>query len=130
VAAKELWKDEPDDHDYPAAESYLSLILPPAQAKQLADRLRKLPIEHFKAKDLLRASGLRLLAPDNVHVAKDLDKVKTGKRLSPVLLVRGRLEGHIPLTVADGYHRVCASYHLDENEDIPCRIVDHPGTPG
>jgi len=36
-----------------------------------------------------------------------------------VLLVRGQ-----PLLVADGYHRVCASYHLDENADIPSRVVD------
>jgi hypothetical protein len=129
MAAKELWKDEPDDHDYPAAESYLSLILTPAQARTLAEKMRRLPIERFKAKDLLRASALPLLRPDNVHVAKDLAKVKEGKKLSPVLLVRGRLEGHVPLTVADGYHRVCASYHLDENEDIPCRIADAPGPP-
>jgi hypothetical protein len=41
-----------------------------------------------------------------------------------VLLVRGRLQQDTPLTIADGYHRICASYHLDENADIPCRIVD------
>jgi hypothetical protein len=29
------------------------------------------------------------------------------------------------MTIADGYHRVCASYHLDENADIPCHLVDH-----
>jgi hypothetical protein len=31
--------------------------------------------------------------------------------------------------IADGYHRVCASYHVEENTDIPCRIVDHPDPP-
>jgi hypothetical protein len=42
-----------------------------------------------------------------------------------VLLVRGRLgAAEVPLTVADGYHRICASYHLNEDADIPCRIVD------
>jgi hypothetical protein len=41
-----------------------------------------------------------------------------------VLLVRGRLGAGVPLTVADGYHRICASYHLDENAPIPCRIAD------
>jgi hypothetical protein len=30
----------------------------------------------------------------------------------------------VPLTIADGYHRVCASYHLDENADIPCHLAD------
>jgi hypothetical protein len=29
----------------------------------------------------------------------------------------------VPLTVADGFHRICASYHLDEDADIPCRIA-------
>jgi hypothetical protein len=29
----------------------------------------------------------------------------------------------IPAQIADGYHRICASYHVDENTEIPCRIV-------
>jgi len=41
--------------------------------------------------------------------------------LSPILLLRGN-EGH-PLIVAAGYHRVCASYWIDENTDIPCILV-------
>jgi hypothetical protein len=28
--------------------------------------------------------------------------------------------------VADGYHRICASYHLDEDTEIPCRMVALP----
>jgi hypothetical protein len=76
-------------------------------------------LAHYKAKDILRASGLALLPEDNKHVASDLNKVESGKKLSPVLLVRGE-----PLQIADGYHRVCASYHIDENADIPCRIVN------
>jgi len=32
----------------------------------------------------------------------------------------------VALQIADGYHRVCASYHLDENT-VPCRIVAQPG---
>ncbi len=46
-----------------------------------------------------------------------------GKALSPVLLVRGELREDIALQIADGYHRVCASYHLDENTDIPFRMA-------
>jgi hypothetical protein len=56
-------------------------------------------------------------------VKRDLKKVKEGKLLSPVLLVRGDLEGDRPLIVADGYHRLCASYYLDENAEIPCHLV-------
>jgi hypothetical protein len=122
--SKKRWKDLPDDHDYPAAEDYLSLITSEAAAKKLARRLRTVPLEHRKAKDLLRASRLPLLAPDNFHVSKDLKKVAAGRLLSSVLLVRGMLRPEIPLIVADGYHRICASYHLDEDADIPCRIAD------
>jgi hypothetical protein len=118
------WKEAPDDEDYGAAATYLSLLMPPATAQRLADRLRKAPIEYWFAKDLIRASRLRILPPDNFHVAKDLRKVKAGKKLSPVLLVRGRAIAEVPLTIADGFHRICASYHLDEETAIPCRIVD------
>ena len=57
-------------------------------------------------------------------MAKDLKKVTQGKLLSPVLCVRGMVRLRVPLIVADGYHRMCASYHLDEDADIPCRITD------
>ena len=124
MADKEHWKSEPEDHDFPAASDYLSLLVPDALAATIVEALRRAPTIHRKAKDLLRASGLALLPPDNPHVAKDLAKVRGGERLSPVLLVRGRLAEDAPLVVADGYHRISASYHLDENADIPCRIVD------
>ncbi len=118
--ASEHWKDEPEEQDFPAARTYLSLLVSPAQAKKLAKALeQRSELDHYMAKDILRASGLALLAPDNHEVAKDLGKVKAGTKLSPVLLVRGT-----PLWVADGYHRVCASYHLDEDASIPCRIVE------
>lgn len=124
MASKLRWQDQPEEHDYPAAEDYLGLLLDPAAAKRLTQRLRVAPIVHRKAKDLLRASGLPVLGPDNVHVAKDLDKIRLGRALSPILLVRGRLADGVPLTVADGYHRICASHHFDEDADIPCRLVD------
>jgi hypothetical protein len=124
MADKEHWKNKPDEHDYPAAANYLGLVATQAVAARVVERLKAAPLEHFKAKDLLRASMLALLPEDNPAVARDLKKVKKGELLSPVLLVRGDLTGAIPLTVADGYHRICASYHLDEDEDIPCRIAD------
>jgi hypothetical protein len=115
----EHWKNEPEAQDFPAAQSYLSLLMDPADAARMVKALENSDLAHYKAKDILRASGLALLPEDNKHVASDLNKVKAGKKLSPVLLVRGQ-----PLQVADGYHRVCASYHIDENADIPCRIVN------
>jgi hypothetical protein len=116
----EHWKEEPGDKDYPAAFNYLSLLTDPREAKKIVKAMKRSSrIDHFMAKDLLRASGLPYLAADDHEVEKDLAKVKSGEKLSPVLLVRGT-----PLWVADGYHRVCASYHLNEDEVIPCRIVD------
>ncbi len=115
----EHWKDEPEAQDFPAAESYLSLLLGPAGAAKLAKSLSKeQTLQHYAAKDILRAAGLPLLPTDDSEVAADLEKVKAGKKLSPVLLVQG-----VPLWVADGYHRVCASYHLNEKTPVPCRAI-------
>jgi hypothetical protein len=124
---KEHWKEEPDEHDYPAAGDYLGLILEEGKVASAVHALSAAAVTHKKAKDLLRASRLQLLPADNPAVARDLDKVRRGQLLSPVLLLRGRLGGDVPLTIADGYHRVCASYHIDEDADIPCRIADNPG---
>jgi hypothetical protein len=118
------WKDEPEEHDYPAAAAYLSLVNTASDVKTLVASLRTSPLERRMAKDILRASRLALLPPDNPHVASDLAKVKRGVALSPVLLVRGDGRHDIPLTIADGYHRVCASFYLDENAAIPCRLAD------
>jgi hypothetical protein len=119
-----LWKDEPDEHDYPAASDYLSLIAAPDAVDAIVEALRRAPIIRRKAKDILRASGLPLLDRENPHVASDLDKVRKHRALSPVLLVRGDLSSDHRAQIADGYHRVCASYYVDENTDIPCRLAD------
>lgn len=115
----EYWKDKPEAEDYPAARSYLSLLVGPDRASKLVKALRKQEgVAHFAAKDILRASGLPLLGPEDSEVAADLEKVQHGEKLSPILLIQGA-----PLWVADGYHRVCASYHLNEKTELPCRIV-------
>jgi hypothetical protein len=119
MADGEHWKDEPEDQDFVGAKSYLSLLVGAAAAAKLSKALRKQPtLEDFAAKDILRAAGLVLLSKDDLEVVADLKKIKAGEKLAPVLLVEG-----IPLWVADGYHRVCTSYHLDEKTPVPCRIV-------
>jgi len=115
----EHWMSEPEAHDYAAAKSYLSLVVGASEAAKLAKALKKEREDRpYAAKDILRASGLPLLGPDDPEVTADLDKVKAGKKLSPILLVTGQ-----PLWVADGYHRVCATYHLGEKLGVPCRVV-------
>jgi hypothetical protein len=117
------WLEKPEAHDFPAAADYLDLLADSATVKKLTKRLKSGSVVHKKAKDILRAAQLSLLPVDNPHVASDLAKIEKGAALSPILLVRGDLIGGVPLQIADGYHRVCASYHTDENTDIPVVLV-------
>lgn len=119
----QLWMDTPEEHDYPAALDFLSLLMSDAAAAALVAKLKSAALTHRKAKDILRASGLPILPRDNAHVAHDLKKIRDGKKLSPVLLVRGDRNAGVPLAIADGYHRICASWYTDENALIPCRLV-------
>jgi len=115
------WLDEPEEHDYPAALSYLNLLYDESTAGSFVDKLRKASICQFKAKDIFRASGLSLLGISNSHVKKDQKRIKAGKKLSPLLLVRDTAHGK--LVIADGYHRLCAVYSYDEDALIPCKVV-------
>ena len=115
------WRKKPERDNYPAAQSYLSLVYGDAKVKKLVQRLRRGRICCFKAKDIFRASGLSLLGISNEHVEKDRKKIRAGKPLSPILLVRD--EAHGKVVIADGYHRLCAVYSFDEDAEIPCQIV-------
>jgi hypothetical protein len=117
------WLEKPETHDFPAAADYLDLLAEPAIVKKLTKRLQAGTVVHKKAKDILRAARLSLLPVENPHVAADLTKIEKGIALSPILLVRGDIVAGVPLQIADGYHRVCASYHTDENTDIPVVLV-------
>jgi hypothetical protein len=124
--AKVNWLEKPEAHDFPAAADYLDLLAESQTVKKLTKRLKAGTVVHKKAKDLLRAAQLSLLPADNPHVASDLAKIGQGEPLSPILVVRGDFAAGVPLQIADGYHRVCASYHTDENTDIPVVIVSRP----
>jgi len=116
-----VWLDLPEGHDYPAAASYLSLTLGPKKVAKLVASLRQSQITHYKAKDIFRASGLSLLGVSNLHVEKDRKKIQKGISLSPLLLIRAPDLGKV--IVADGYHRLCAVYSINEDAMIPCQIV-------
>ena len=115
----EIWLEKPQKHDYPAATSYLNLIFDRKTVKDIIVRLKKEPMTAFKAKDIFRASELSLLGVSNSHVEKNRDKMKSGEKMSPILLVR--YAGKV--IIADGYHRMCAVYSLSEDAEIPCKIV-------
>lgn len=115
------WLSKPEEHDYPAALSYLSLIYDVKKAGVFVAKLKRAPITEFKAKDIFRASELPLLGISNDRFKRDQKKIEEGKDLSPILLVRDRVNGKV--IIADGYHRLCAVYAHDEDSVIPTKIV-------
>ena len=117
------WLDEPETHDYDAAAAYLSMLAENDAVDKTVAALKAAKPVNQKAKDILRAAGLKLLPETNTHVRLDLAKISDGTKLSPILLVRGSAVGGYALQIADGYHRVCASYLTDENTNIPCHLV-------
>ena len=115
------WMSEPEDHDYPAAQSYLELIMNPLDVQFIIKDLRSADMTRYKAKDIFRASKLPLLGIGNSHIEKNKKKIEHGKYLSPLLLVRDVTNRK--LIIADGYHRMCAVYLYDEDAWIECKIV-------
>ena len=115
------WRTKPEKHDYPAAASYLSLILGQQAAKNAAMELESAEMSEFAAKDIFRASMLSLLGVSNSHVERDRAKIIQDEKLSPLLLFRDKRNGKV--VIADGYHRLCAVYTFDENAMIPCKIA-------
>lgn len=115
------WLNKPQEHDFPSAASYLSLIFDEKSTTVFLAKLTEGPLVEFKAKDIFRASDLSLLGVSNLHVRRDIKKIKSGELMSPLLLVRDQANGK--LIIADGYHRLCAVYHFDEDALIPCKIV-------
>ena len=115
------WLSVPEEHDYSASFSYLSLIFTEVEVNKYVDQLKKATTIQFKAKDIFRASALSLLGISNKHIKRDLKKINNGESLSPLFLVRNT--HNQKLIIADGYHRMCAVYSLDEDAIIPCKIV-------
>ncbi|MGO9424799.1 MAG: hypothetical protein ACLQAR_03685 [Steroidobacteraceae bacterium] len=115
------WLPKPQRHDYPAAQSYLSLLFPPRVAKALVQKLERAGISEFAAKDIFRASGLAVLGSGNSHVDRDRIQIIHRQPISPILLCRDVEHGKV--IIADGYHRLCAVYTFDEDAMIPCQIV-------
>jgi hypothetical protein len=113
------WEEDVAEHDYAAAQAYLSLKLSPAETDKGVDRLRKAKLTTRRANDILRASGLDPAPLDDPGVVKDLMKVIAGKSLSPVLVLGGVGQSDI----ADGFHRVSLVYRLDPYGTVPLKLA-------
>jgi hypothetical protein len=118
---KVAWLKEPADKDYAAARSYLSLLVAPSELDALTSALPDASIGSWRAKDILRGARLPLLTKhDSTEVAEKLAHVKAGLPLSPILLVV--LRDEVVLQIADGYHRTCAAYLVNEDTLVPGRL--------
>jgi hypothetical protein len=113
------WLDDVAKHDFTAAEEYLSLRLEPALVANAVKDLRSATVTTRRANDILRACDRDPLPLDDPGVMRDLIKVISGGKLSPVLVVT------LPqgADIADGYHRVSLAYHLNPFGVVPLRIA-------
>jgi hypothetical protein len=113
------WREDVANHDYEAAEAYLSLKFDKEAVHKTVKRLRNASLTKRRANDILRAAGVTAAPLDDPGVMKDLIKVIEGKALSPVLAVRAETGADI----ADGYHRVSLVYRIDPYGEIPLKIA-------
>ena len=113
------WRDDVAEHDYAAAQAYLSLRFDEHRTTRVVTELRKAELTKRRANDILRAAGLDPAPLDDPGVIKDLIKILEGNDLSPVLMVRSSQGADI----ADGYHRVSLVYRVDPYAEVPMRLA-------
>jgi hypothetical protein len=114
------WREEVAEHDYAAAQAYLSLRLDEQQATKAVAKLRKAELAKRRANDILRAAGLSAAPLEDPGVIKDLIKAIEGNELSPVLVVRTADRADI----ADGFHRVSLVYRIDPYAEVSLCLAD------
>jgi hypothetical protein len=112
------WLADVADHDYESARNYLSLKFDEKRAGEVVDRMKKAKLTERRANDILRATGLPPLPLTDPGVRRDLLKLLSGERLSPVLVCDQKPGADI----ADGYHRVSLAYNIDPFIPVPLRM--------
>jgi hypothetical protein len=115
------WLADPEDGDYPAAGSYLSLLYDEPAAASIWSGYGKRQCRNSRRKTFSVHRVCLCWVSVISHVQHDQKKVLAGKSLSPLLLVRATSNQEV--IIADGYHRMCAVYSFDEDALIPCKIV-------
>ncbi len=112
------WLEDVAEHDYDAAHNYLSLKFDEKRASEIVDRMKKAKLASRRANDILRATGLPALPLTDPGVQRDLLKLLSGEKLSPVLVCDQKPGADI----ADGYHRVSLAYNIDPFISVPLRL--------
>ena len=113
------WLKDVADHDFAAAEAYLSIRFEDVIVKQLVQSLREAPLVTRRANDILRACNRDPLPMEDPGVLHNLLKIARGEPLSPILVVNHGVSSDI----ADGYHRLSLIYQLDPFGDVPLRLA-------
>ncbi len=115
------WEKKVSKKDLADAEQYLRLIFEPKDVTRAMEKFEKqrARIEKFKVRDILRASDNELKPETNEDVKKQFVKMFEGEALVPILIVRKNQK----LFIADGYHRMCAAYYLNEDAEMHCVLV-------
>ena len=115
------WLAKPEEHDYPAARSYLGLDLRRcgrARAGAKAPARARLAIQ---GEGHLPRVGPVAAGREQRARGEGPQENQERQELAPLLLVRDRQNGKV--VIADGYHRLCAVYSFDEDALIPCKIA-------
>jgi hypothetical protein len=112
------WLADVAEHDYEAAYNYLSLKFDNERADEVIANLKKAKLTSRRANDILRATGLPALPLTDPGVQRDLLKLLSGEKLSPVLVCDQKPGADI----ADGYHRVSLAYSIDPFMSVPLRL--------
>ena len=115
------WLEKPVDKDYLSAETFLQLLYGAKKARRWAAALKDAKMVKFAAKDLLRASATPISEVQAFDWVRQQQAIAQGKQLAPILLVRQDNGGH--LIIADGFHRLCAVFGVDQEALVPCKIV-------
>jgi hypothetical protein len=114
------WLPEPASETYDSAKTFLELMFKPKKALRWVKRLKKAGVSEYAAKDILRASAIPIATVRAFDWKKQLDQIHQGNPLSPILLLRQNDGG--PLIIADGFHRMCALFSIDQEVSVPCKI--------
>ena len=119
--AEPKWLDKPADKDVKAAESFLQLLYGPKKARRYSKSLEIADLEKYPARDLLRASETPIAEVQAFDWLKQRKEIAAGTAMSPILLIRQENGGH--LIIADGFHRLCAVFSIDQDAPVPCFIA-------
>ena len=115
------WSATLQERQVIGALNFLRLLLSEKEVKKAGKQLRrKFTITFHAAKDIIRASQSQMVADSDDNLKEQLRKIKVGESISPIVLLR--LERRV--IVADGFHRLCAGYKIDEKQKIACIEIE------